>query len=221
VINKIIIINILIIFSSFVFGEQITQKFDAEKIKKININTSKGKVVLSSVTDKISLVITDKIKVSKECQIIVELQDNVLNAKTQSRGGDCEVNFNIAVPANVKLDVNIGSGDLEISYVHGNIHFKIGKGDVVINSPGHKVNGKIGSGTIKINYKMLPEKGVLDISSGRGETSVTLPEGSKITSNLKVGLGSIQNEIGEFENASFKINIKSGWGDIKITKIKL
>jgi len=236
---KLIIFSLLVFSSSLVFGEQTTSNFDSNKIKKIEVQSGAGKVKVVATNEKTSTIVIDKIKVSEKCLITTELNGDVLLAKAESKGDSpCEINFSISVPAQAKLNIKVGSGDIDINNMLGPIDYKTGSGDVIITNSGKKVEGKsgsgdvtisgiveegnitTGSGDVKIDYILQPEKGELEVRTGNGSTVVGLPEGSSIEASLKAGSGSVHNEIGESEKAKFKISVKSGSGDIKIKKIK-
>jgi len=236
---KLTIFCLLIFSSSLVFGEQTTSNFDSNKIKKIEVFSGAGKVKVVATNKKASTIVVDKIKISEKCLITTELNGDVLLAKAETKGYyACEINFSITAPAQAKISIIVGSGDIDINNMLGAIDYKTGSGDVIITNSGKKVEGKSGSGNVtirgiteegnistgsgdvEIDYMQQPENGELEVRTGSGSTMISLPEGSSIEANLKTGSGSIHNEIGESEKAKYKISVKSGSGDIRIKKLK-
>ncbi|MBF0315564.1 MAG: DUF4097 family beta strand repeat protein [Oligoflexia bacterium] len=235
---KVIILNFLILIPTLGFAEQISKIFEADKIKKIEVSNGSGKVNIVATKEKQATVVADKIRTSEKCQIIIDLKGDLLITKTESERGDCEINFSIIAPGIAQVDVEIGSGDLDVSNMQGATAFKTGSGDININNSGKRVSGKTGSGDIsingvltsgdistgsgdiKINFPALPEKGELEVRTGSGDAILSFPEGSSIETSLKSGSGGIHNEIGDSDNGKLKISMKSGSGDIKIKNLK-
>ncbi|MBF0367497.1 MAG: DUF4097 family beta strand repeat protein [Oligoflexia bacterium] len=195
---KVIILNFLILIPTLGFAEQISKIFEADKIKKIEVSNGSGKVNIVATKEKQATVVADKIRTSEKCQIIIDLKGDLLITKTESERGDCEINFSIIAPGIAQVDVEIGSGDLDVSNMQGATAFKTGSGDININNSGKRVSGKTGS----------------------GDAILSFPEGSSIETSLKSGSGGIHNEIGDSDNGKLKISMKSGSGDIKIKNLK-
>ena len=170
--SKFTLFTFCICYSSLIFAEQITTKVESDKIQKIEIQSTAGKVQIVSTNKKESTLIVDKVKISEKCLITTELKNEVLFAKAESSNNSpCEVNFLISAPFHANLDITVGSADIEIENMSGEIDYKSGSGDVVIKNSGNEIEGKSGSGNVIIS-------GVVEeanITTGNGNINIERP----------------------------------------------
>lgn len=119
-----------------------------------------------------------------------------------------------------KLDGKSGSGSINISGIIGDSKIKTGSGSIDITGLIGDADLKTGSGDLKITYKLAPLKGALDIKTGSGDATVFFPTSMKVLTNYMSGSGRIYNELGDSSDASFRVFMKAGSGDLKIKKLQ-
>jgi len=217
-----------------------SKDFPAKQIKNLEVQNGNGDVKISAVQgDKATVGIT-KIEWAEVCKLVVELTGKTLLAKVEKpgelAGKRCKVKFDIAVPAATVVDINTGSGDVELSGLTAELNFRTGSGSVQGRNEFTKVAGRTGSGDIeladlvgpgelrtgsgdiKLAYKKIPAKGGLELMTGSGSSELTFPKDSKITTQFLAGSGTLKSEFEETPKATFKVSGRSGSGDMRIKK---
>lgn len=120
-----------------------------------------------------------------------------------------------------ELKGSAGSGNIEVSGVSGATDIKAGSGDVDLKFSG-KINTavtvKTGTGDIELNFNEAPLKSAVQVSTGTGDATVYLPKDAKVHSQMKTGLGSSLNELGNTQKSDLNLSLNSGVGDLKILK---
>lgn len=118
------------------------------------------------------------------------------------------ISLTVLVPASFDLNVDDGSGHLEISGVAGNMQIKDGSGHIDIRG-GHNITVDDGSGHMKINRVT----GNLDIKDGSGHIEV-----SDITGSVYIDDGSGDIDVDQ----AGAINIhESGSGKVRIRNVNV
>jgi len=236
--KKISLMTFIVLLSSFAYAEQNPLIFPNEKIRKLKLNIVDGnvKIISSSLAPS---VLFSKVKGDAFCKPEVKVDDNDLIVKVVGdKNGPCEINFEIQVPENTILVNKMGCGNLDILNVQGVIDFKLEKGNVRITHAGKEVNGNTGHGNVKIegpinnadivsgagNIDVIltnnPGKGEIELKTKRGNVTVFAPKESSIRTSAKVGTGFMTSEIPENPEATFKIMMRSGVGQLRIKKSK-
>ncbi len=226
--------------------EVVTKTFDSNSIKFLIYKNGAGNAKIVGTNEEKLKIVTEKKKFDKNCELIIEQRENELfiNAKKISissifsRGGNCEVDFDITVPRTVSLDLSTGSGDIDLKNVVAKIDTKLGSGNfkgeldgsdsftLKIGSGNATVKGltgdaniKTGSGNMDLIWSKIPVKGYADIKSGSGDIKITGPKDAKIVTDFKSGSGKFQNYIGDHKGAKFLISVFTGSGDLEIDKL--
>lgn len=218
-----------------------TTTFDVSKIKSLDITNMSGEVEVKATQSTKAKVKTEKIEFSKNCILKTELKNSTLEIKVERasgfKKGNCRVDFDIAVPAKVAVNVKSGSGDIEVKGTQGKIDAKIGSGEIDIEarveeleantgSGDIEVKGLIGnaniqagSGDVKLTYQQCPSDGTVDIRTGSGDVLLKLPSSSVVSTSLKTGSGRVTNEFGDSDKAKLKVSMRTGSGNISIKKV--
>jgi hypothetical protein len=229
----------LTILTGLAHAETVTKSFDSTPIKKLIVSNGSGKVSISTSGSAKASASANKIKVDENCVIVMEQNDTTLKVATEAKGvmsNDCEVDFDIQVPQLVDLEIKTGSGKATVKDTKGKLSYRTGSGGLDFVGEATEVDGaagsadvsikgllgngelKSGSGDINIVYAQVPTGAKLDIRSGSGDATVSLPEASKPKVNRKSGSGKLTNAFTTVADAGISINSKSGSGDLKIIK---
>lgn len=115
-----------------------------------------------------------------------------------------------------QLIADLGHGNLNIegNVLRSNIH--VGQGDVKVVGALASGDVKIGNGTLDVNYTYRPAPGTLDIKTGRGNATLTMPRSTSLNANIFSGLGHIHSEIPNQITGNFRVNLRSGMGNLYI-----
>jgi hypothetical protein len=122
---------------------------------------------------------------------------------------DCQVSLNIQVPAEVSVQVNVGSGSIEatdlagpldlsattgaigLTDVSGPVWASVTSGSVAgsrLSSP--RLHASAGSGSVGLDFVSPPQ--LLDLKVGGGTGSVTVPRGTRYQVSAQHGPGFLQ-----------------------------
>lgn len=115
-----------------------------------------------------------------------------------------------------KLSGRTGSGRVEVSGILGVSDVKTGSGSIRMIGLTKSATLKTGSGSLEVEYKSSPKQGILNLVTGSGDANITLPANSKVSTSFFSGNGKFYNELGENSEASFRVKMKSGNGDLRI-----
>lgn len=233
----------LALSSTPIWAETVTQTFDPQGITRLEARNGSGDIKITGGHEKSIEVIVKKERWDEACTLKMAKEDAVLvvvvEKKSSFTKADCEADFDIKLPAALKLDIKNGSGDLTIAKTTADIEFKAGSGDVEIDDvtitelkgkagsgdvelTAHalrSVNLDLGSGDTEITLKKKPEQGSISVKSGSGSVMIQVPKDTKLTSALVSGSGSIKNEVGDDAKAEFKVSVKTGSGDLTLKKL--
>lgn len=162
-----------------------------------------------------------EIKVPKEIALRLRMGSGNLDVQgtkgeVDIRTGSGDAKFNVET---AKLKGVVGSGSLKASGTVGVVDLRTGSGDIEVAGLTGDSYVTTGSGDVTLTYKTAPTKGRITLKSGSGDTTVYLPAATKLLTTVKSGSGKIYNEIGDSQDASFIISMKSGSGSLKVKKL--
>lgn len=214
------------------------KEFDVRGLKRLGVENRSGLIRVTATTRAKAVVNARKNEFSKTCRLVMEKKDDLLAVQVKQDGfadtDDCKVDLEIQVPKAVALMIKQGSGDVEINGIEGDLGFKIGSGRVTADGRFPKVEGDSGSGTVRLkglagggvlnsgsgNYELTYAKsaqnGDLQVNVASGNAVLHLPKGSKVQAKLSSVSGRVTNELGETENADFKINMSAASGNLTV-----
>lgn len=227
-------------FSVGARAETVSKDFDAAMVKNVEIKNGAGDIKITASTAKITNVSAEKIEWSDACTLTIEQRQNTIYVETKKTrmfgGGSCQTKITMSVPKTVSVDVDNGSGDVQVTGTQGPIAFDLGSGSLVATGEISTLSGSAGSGDIKakglsgtaevktgsgdinLQYVKLPAMGEINLKTGSGDSEITLPKNARILTDYMSGSGKMYNELGDTRNAPFKIYAKSGSGDLSIKR---
>lgn len=227
------------LLSSSAFAAEEVKVFDSKGLSSVEVENTSGKVtVMSTEGDKASVGAL-KNKFSDKCKMTMDKSGHKLVVKVEKNTGefsaeDCDVDLQVKVPKKANLKLIVGSGKLTINDVEGELEFKNGSGSLVAIGKFSKIDGKTGSGRVivkgltgggeiksgsgevDLTFAVSPTKGDIDLKTGSGSATLVFPQGTKIKTKYKAGMGSYINELGETPNAAFEVSMKTGSGNLTI-----
>ena len=216
-----------------------TRTFEGMGLTGLILQNTSGRVRIDGTDEGRAVVTARKITFGDHCRLTMERSGSRLEVVVEKIGfasGSCKVDFDIRVPRAVSLDLRSGSGDIALRGTRGAVEFKLGSGDFEADADIQRLDGKTGSGDVDVDglngdaevktgsgkvtlaYGEVPAKGRLDVKTGSGDITLYLPEGTPIRTKFRSGSGEFFNEIGDSQDAGFRITAKAGSGDLTIRK---
>lgn len=218
------------------------KSFTIEGLEILEVKNGSGDVDIEASNLKTAEVVANKIQFGTHCQLEMKRSGSKLIVEAKQKGwikkGNCQVSFKIKVPKRIKLDLKVGSGDLEVEGTSGPVEVRVGSGEVDIEanveqllarsgSGDVEVEGLVGnadvrsgSGDLSLTYFKAPKSGKLEIKTGSGNAKVQFPADTKIRSGFMAGSGKLYNELGDSKDAGFEVKMMAGSGNLKIEKLK-
>ncbi|AQS40529.1 protein of unknown function (DUF4098) [Shewanella psychrophila] len=139
-------------------------------------------------------------------------------------GNSPYIDLVIKVPANMKLDIDDGSGSIKLSGIDANIKLEDGSGSIEIQG-GRNLNIQDGSGSIILSnvqgdIELDDGSGSIDISKVNGDVSITDGSGGMSVTDIQ-GKVTIEDGSGGIEvvNAKGLTILEAGSGDLSFDKI--
>lgn len=208
-------------FASAALASVETREFRGIGLESLQVKNSSGNVKVSVSGDGSAYVSAKKLIFDKSCRLKMNRAGKVLVVEVEKdgwpNGETCRVDFEIKVPRSVALNINSGSGDLNVDGTNGPIIFDLGSGDVVVKAEAEKLHGNSGSGSIKASGTF----GDIEVETGSGSIDANGLTGK---ANLKTGSGDLNIKYKSASNKSY-LYIETGSGDAAVylpaeTKVK-
>jgi DUF4097 and DUF4098 domain-containing protein YvlB len=215
-------------------------EFDARGTKEIELKNAAGNVSISvSSGEKIVVMVDKKDFTEENCELQMEHSRDEFEIEVKKRRwrGECRADFDIQVPARMKLDFELASGDLLIRGIEGELDLRLGSGNVDAEGLFFKVDAKAGSGSIRVlgligkgefktgsgdvDVQFDPRidrhlRSDLEVQTGSGNVTVSLPEDFGVKSSIRTGSGRITQEVTDRPGANYQINLRAGSGSIHL-----
>ncbi|MEZ4870711.1 MAG: DUF4097 family beta strand repeat-containing protein [Bdellovibrionales bacterium] len=224
----------------FSFAEVVTKEFQGSDLKELKVFNLSGDIVVSASKGNQAKVIANKTTFEPNCNLIIDKRGALLMVEVSRNGifesDICNVHFNIEIPEKISLNIKSGSGDLEIFGTKGNVALKSGNGDTKISAEVIDLQANLGSGSIEVdgivgsadletgsgdislNYAIAPQSGEVEIKAGSGNAVLIFPKDTKLSTKYSSGSGDLVNDLGDSTDAQFKVSMKAGSGNLKISQ---
>ena len=202
--TAILFVFMLAIMPAFLVAQSLQKSYDG--VAFLDISTVTGDIIIKKGT-------TNEIKVDgrwdeDEVSVSVSHTGKSLTIKEKSRGNNTDSdasNWVLIVPDGLNLDVNSGTGSLEIAGMEGDLDANTGTGEISISDMEGRFNINSGTGGIEINNS----SGKFDLNSGTSDVIVMNASG-KFSANS--GTGDVQFKT---VNPTGNSSLNSGTGDVE------
>ncbi|GED67277.1 hypothetical protein BRE01_09790 [Brevibacillus reuszeri] len=188
-----------------------------DSIEALDIQTESGDLIVKGDEKATSIKVEATIKKSKsvpdeDITVTLEKDGNTAKLVSKTKGGFgvriTDITLNVTIPAKLNVDVNDGSGDLDISNLAGVLTIEDDSGDIKINDVSGEVVINDGSGDIKIKNasalkQINDESGDIFLENTGGNVDIQDDSGDIV----------IRNHTGD-------ITISDGSGDMVIDTIQ-
>lgn len=206
---------------------------DASSLSAFDIEAGSGFLNIKGSDSATEINVAADIRTTEEKDYTLELKRSgktaYLVAKHNStsgywNGSSPAIDLTITVPSQLMLDIDDGSGSIEISGINNNLKLKDGSGSASIE----KINGNLsvndGSGSLDIEdiigeVKIEDGSGSLTVKNIKGNIEIDDGSGSltlaKVTGNAEIEDGSGSLSV---KDVSGKVTIDDGSGGIKVSR---
>jgi DUF4097 and DUF4098 domain-containing protein YvlB len=228
---------------------------DAGSLTALDIETGSGSLVIIGKSGLTEIKVTADIYTDKENTDNYELtlnesgQSGFLVAKNHSTSGfwigsSPRIDVVIHVPESMSLDIDDGSGNMDISDINAQVDIKDGSGGLMVKNIKGDTNINDGSGEIEVsqvngNLSIIDGSGEINIDEIRGDLTIDDGSGTIYAKNI-YGSADIEDGSGDLtvkkitgvvtiDDGSGSINIKdagglkildSGSGGLKVSNVK-
>lgn len=228
--KKILITACLLGISSIAWGEVSEQRelsLDAAGLSSLRADVGAGSLEIEGIAGAtevhvVATIVIDtdsaekaKKSLSSEIKLTLERDGDraVLIAKSNrlrffGSSPDVMINLEVTVPESFDLDIDDGSGDVEVRNIGGKIKLDDGSGSIDMESIGGDVTVDDGSGSIRIH----DIGGALAVDDGSGSINI-----SKVNGTVDVDDGSGDLDIREVNDTVY---ITDGSGGITVTDLQ-
>jgi len=197
-------VGMLAMMPAFLLAQSLKKSYDG--VEFLDISTATGDITIKKGN-------TKEIKVDgqwdeEEVTVRVNYSGKSLSIKEKSRRNNTHSNASkwvLIVPDGLNLDINSGTGSLEISGMEGDLKANTGTGDIDILDMEGRFNVNSGTGEIEITNA----KGRFDLNAGTNDVVVVNATG-KFDANS--GTGDVHFKM---VNPTGSSNLNSGTGDVK------
>ncbi len=216
--------------------ERSEQAYPVGQAPMLTVDNFAGNItVRSGESGRIRVLVTKRAPTSSDLdRVNVDLSrtDNGLRIRTSRPGSplsNISVEFEIYVPADARLDLDTGAGNVETDDVEGEILVHTGAGNVQVWGAAGTVALDTGAGNI--DYEGEP-RGRCTFDTGAGNITLGLPADANVEIDLQTGIGNIS--LGGFDvrgdtsgpdvsgtigtGAQASIEAQSGVGNISLTR---
>lgn len=180
-------------------------------IKSIQLSTSSGDVTIRKARGtSVEVAITHSYS-SDVFTPVMEESNGKLTLKEEFVRGSHSGNasWTVAIPDNIRLNMNSGSGDITITDVKADMKSSLGSGDITIEGVSGELTFNTGSGDIRLE----DTEGELSFNTGSGDIR---SNGGRGSFRFNAGSGNI-----ELLNVNGTFEINTGSGDIESGNLQL
>ena len=203
-----------------------TKNFDASKIKYLNVETGSQDIFVTGTKENTASV---KLTIRKgydetKCYYNVGQIGDTLNIKLEQKMSwhsfsRCDASVEVKIPEKTPVSTKVGSGDIRINNISGDITSRAGSGNIFIDASSTKIESKTGSGDSELILRAANLKAIANFKTGSGNITVKMPKDAKVNITHIHGSGKTYNEFGTSDNPNVIINAHSGSGDLYAKKI--
>lgn len=235
-------INVLLIliFSLFTLEGSEKYSFQNSLVKKLEYQNGSGDLEIKKGSGKEIEVEVNKEIWDQYCELSLKIEKEVLVSAVEDKGGGgkitrkgCHAHFKFYLPSGIdmslksgsgdvlvesggeeKLQINVGSGDIELLGVHKKVKVQTGSGEIECEKfSAEKIDFVTGSGDIECKMETSDKERKMTVQTGSGDVIFS----GLSRDSVEVKSGSGDAHLTYQEKAEGKISIKIGSGETQIT----
>jgi DUF4097 and DUF4098 domain-containing protein YvlB len=233
---KKLLLFVIVAVGTAAFAAAETKTFDSKGLKELSVHNPAGKLTIVAKEGPSAKVSANKRKFDDGCKLTWERKGDSLDVHIKESGfsSQCEVDLEVTLPKTVNLELQLGYGKVSVQGTEGELEYKVGSGDISAKGSFPKIDGKLGNGkvdvagltgggevqsgngTIELTFARAPLKGEIEVKTGNGNATLKFPKATKLKTEFNSGLGKYSSDLGEKDDADFKVSMKSGTGSLNI-----
>ena len=106
---------------------------------EFELTSASGDVTIQGISGSKLKIVVSKQKWSDACEVLYKREKNELHVDVEDNSSwftsnECRANFMIEMPQRLEVDIRVGTGDLKVDSVTGEVDFKIGSGSAQITN---------------------------------------------------------------------------------------
>lgn len=210
-------------------------------IVELMIQSISGDIKVLKSEDPVTTVEVEKVFLDKKCsierKIVQDGADIRVKADNIISPHSCKVNFTVKTSQPLIYKLRVHSGNIDISRIKGKVHFNVKSGNVKVRGQIDQLVGQVQTGRVEasglegnsqvrvkngdvtLSYKKELKNGFSAIATDTGNSTLFIPQDSKVLTSLKSKNGSVISHFKNSLNSSFTITVKSEDGNIYLNKI--
>lgn len=198
----------MIVFSSTAIATDLDKTIPAGTITVFMLEHTNGNVTITGTADSVIRITTHKVRGDNACYTAIDQDDTVLDLQTARLDlmiEPCEVNATIALPKTMAIEAIVGSGNITVQNMTGNINVTMSAGTLTARGNFPLALFELGIGKLDATWETLPKPGAVTFDVGQGEVILNFPKGSAISTELNPGRATVATQVNDTSSASFNV----------------
>lgn len=197
------------------------QEFSTAGIQSVRIAIKEGLVQLNGLQQIDTITVaTDKRRGDEKCAATINPKvGNTFEVKTDHgllKGRSCDIDITVTIPANLRVDADIGAGTLVVGGLRGDLNLSTGSGEIRGSVASTNVRTSVGTGKSLLTWQERPTTGAIAADVGTGNATFEFPKETAARVDIKSGLGKVRNQIITNPAASLAISGKVSIGSVDL-----
>lgn len=212
--NKLLALS-MILLSTTSFAADLDKTIPAGTMRLFLLEHTNGNITITGTTDSDIHIQTHKVRGDDNCFSTVETTDVLLDMQTTRLDltvDPCVVDATITLPKTMEIDVTMGSGNVTVQNMTGNINVSVNAGTVTARGSFLNAIFQVGVGKLDATWESVPKVSALTFDVGQGEVILNFPKGTAITTELDPGRAKVATHAYITEGVPFKVigSMRSG-----------
>ena len=192
-----------------------------ESVDHLQISVDEGNVKVKGHDG--SHIKVQFVKHNQDCRAEARVEDKVLKIKNDKKAGGCAGDYEIQVPSVVKVTVSSGASELTLDNLKADIEFDIGSGDVKLTDVSGNIIASVGAGSISYTPARSDKVRIFDLAAGAVSLNCVFPQDAAIQMKLEHGfIVSVDSSVKQVNDGSqdFVISGAVGTGSVVMSYSK-
>lgn len=223
-------------------------RYSAPGVTSLDVSIDSGEVELVAARAAEASIESLEGYDSEKCEVLAVVKNGTLTFSTKAKRtgvhrwfgnmNRCKARFKITALPTTKLHVEAGAGrirvegfsagaalrsgagSMELKNLSGPLNIETGTGNVMGEIYSEDLEASTGVGGMDISWIKSPERGQAKVKTGVGSISLAFPEGTKVNTSYRGGIGRFSSELDDSRTSGFRISAETGVGSLRILKEK-
>ncbi|MFC4059434.1 DUF4097 family beta strand repeat-containing protein [Planomonospora corallina] len=199
--------------------EQAVVSYDVpDKVLVLSVDAGAGDIVVKG-SERSGIKVTETLHWSGDkprTEHLVEGDTLTLKHRCPTGLGfeNCTVDYEVEVPAGVRIKAETGAGDITLRSLTGGAEVGTGAGDIDASGlAGKEFAADSGAGDVEAGFTAAPDR--VEVETGAGDATVRLPQGPyRVT--VETGAGDETVKVADDPSAARTVRVSTGAGDAEV-----